>query len=110
MGGACSTYGRRDVYRVVVGKHERKRPLVRPRHRWEDNIKMDLQEVGCGVMDWIDLAQDRDRWRAPVNAVMNLRGSIKCGEFLNYQRTCKLLKKDSASSSQSDFHKNISDF
>ena len=64
---------RRRVYRVLVGKPEGKRPLGRPRHRWEDNIKMDLQEVGCGVKDWIELAQDRDRWRALVNAVMNLR-------------------------------------
>jgi len=63
----------RGVYRVLVGKPERKRPLWRPRRRWEDNIKMDLQEVGCGGMDWIKLAQDRDRWRALVNAVMNLR-------------------------------------
>jgi hypothetical protein len=56
-----------------VGKPEEKRPLGRPRRRWEDNIKMDLQELGCGGMDWIELAQDRDRWRALVNAVMNLR-------------------------------------
>jgi len=56
-----------------VGKPERKGPLGRPRHRWEDNIKMDRQEVGCGVMDWIVLAEDRDSWRALVNAVMNLR-------------------------------------
>jgi hypothetical protein len=61
------------VYRVLVGKPEGKRPLGRPRRRWEDNIKMDLQEVGCGGMDSIWLAQDRDRWRAIVNAVMNLR-------------------------------------
>jgi len=64
---------RRGVFGVLVGKTEGKRPLGRPRHRWEDNIKMDLQEVGCGVMDWIELAQDRDRWRALVNVVMNLR-------------------------------------
>jgi hypothetical protein len=63
----------RSVYRVLVGKSEGKGPLVRPRHRWEDNIKMDLQEMECGGMDWIELAQDRDRWRALVNAVMNLR-------------------------------------
>jgi len=61
----------RDVYRVLVGKLEGKRPLGRPRRRWED-IKMDFQEVGCGGMDWIDLAQDRDSWRALVNAVMNI--------------------------------------
>ena len=64
---------RRGVYRVLVGKTEGKRPLGRPRSRWEDNIKMDLQEVGCGGMDWIELAQDRDRWRALVSAVMYLR-------------------------------------
>jgi len=64
---------RRGVYRVLVGKPEGKRPLGRPRCRWEDNIKMDLQEVGCGGIDWIELAQDGDRWRALVNAVMNLR-------------------------------------
>jgi len=64
---------RKGLYRVLVGKPEGKRPIGRPRHRWDDNIKMDIQEVGCGVMDWIDLAQERDRWRALVNAVMNLR-------------------------------------
>jgi len=64
---------RRNVYRNLVGKREGKRPLWRPRRRWEDNIKMDLQEVGCGGMDWIEPAQDRDRWRALVTAVMNLR-------------------------------------
>jgi len=63
MGGACSVYGeRRGVYRVSVGKPEGRRTLGRPRHRWEDNIKMDLQEVGCGSMDWIKLAQEGDRW------------------------------------------------
>ena len=64
---------RRGVYSFLVGKPDGKRPLGRPRHRWEDNIKMDIREVGCGGMEWIDLAQDRDRWRALVNAVMNLR-------------------------------------
>jgi hypothetical protein len=64
---------RRGVYRVLVGKREEKRPLGRPRRRWEDNIKIDVQEVGFGGMDWIGLVQDRDRWRALVNAVMNLR-------------------------------------
>jgi hypothetical protein len=62
---------RRGVYRVLVGKPEGKRPLGRPRWRWENNIKMDLQEVGCGGMDWIELSQDRDRWWALPNAIMN---------------------------------------
>jgi hypothetical protein len=64
---------RRDVYRILVGKPEGKKPLWRHRLRWKDNIKMDLQEVGCGGMDWNNMAQDRDRWRALVNAVMNFR-------------------------------------
>jgi len=64
---------RRGVYRVLVGKPERKRPLGRPRRSWEDNIKMDFQEVGCGGMDCIELAQDRERWRTLLTAVMNLR-------------------------------------
>ena len=63
----------RGVYRVLVGKPEGTRPLGRPRSRWVDNIRMDLQEVGCGYVDWIGLAQDRDRWRTLVSAVMNLR-------------------------------------
>jgi hypothetical protein len=63
----------RGVYRVLVGKPEGNRPLGRPRRRWEDNVRMDLQEVGCGCGDWIGLAQDRDRWRALVSAVRNLR-------------------------------------
>ena len=64
---------RRDLYRVLMGKHEGKKPLGRPRCRWDDNNKMDLQEVGCEFMDWTELAQDRNRWRALVNAVMSLR-------------------------------------
>ena len=64
---------RRGVNRVLRGKSEGTRPFGRPRHRWEDNIKMDLQEVGCEGMDWIMLAQDRDRWQALVNVVMNLQ-------------------------------------
>jgi len=64
---------KRGVYRVLVGKPEGKRPLGRPRPRWEDDIKIDLQEFGCGGMDWIEVAHGRDRWRALVNAVMNLR-------------------------------------
>ena len=64
---------RRGVYRVLVGKPEGKRLLGRPRLRWEDNIKMDLQEVGCEGMNWIEPAQDRDRWWALVNVVMNLQ-------------------------------------
>ena len=65
-----------------MGKPEGKRLLGRPRRRWEDNIKMDLQEVGCGGIDWIDLAEDRDRWLALVNAVMNLRVLLNTGKFL----------------------------
>jgi hypothetical protein len=72
------------AYRVLVGKPEGKRSLGRPRRRWEDNIKMDFLEVGCGGMDWIGLAQDRDKWRALVNAVMNLR--VHKMDFLT---TCK---------------------
>ena len=63
----------RGVYRVLVGKPEGNRPLGRPTRRWEDNIGMDIQEVGCGGMDWIELALERDRWRVLVNAAMNLR-------------------------------------
>jgi len=73
VGNVALMGDRKGVYRVLVGKPEGKRPLGRPRRRWEDKIKMDLQEVGCGAMDWIELAQDRDRWRALVIAVMNLR-------------------------------------
>jgi len=65
--------GERGTYRVLVGKLEGKTPLGRPRHRWVDNIRMDLQEVGYGSVDWIGLAQDRDRWRTLVSAIMNLQ-------------------------------------
>jgi hypothetical protein len=63
----------RNAYRILVAKPEGKRPLGRPRRRWVDNIKMDLREIGCDGMDWIDLAEDRDQWRAFMNTVMNLR-------------------------------------
>jgi hypothetical protein len=63
----------RKLYKVLVGKREGKRPLRRPRHKWEDGIRMDLREIGLGGVDWIRMAQDRDRWRAVVSAVMNLR-------------------------------------
>jgi hypothetical protein len=73
---------RRGVYRILVGISEGKRPLERPRHRWENNIKMDLQEVGWEGMDWIDLAPDRDRWQALLNEVMNLQVPLNTGNFL----------------------------
>ena len=73
MGHVARMGEKRGVYRVLVGKTERKRPPGKPRRRWEDNNEMDLQEVVRGGMDWIELASDRDRWRALMNAVMNLR-------------------------------------
>jgi hypothetical protein len=74
VGRACSTNGEeRNAYRILVGKPDGKRPLGRPRHRWVNNIKMDLREIGWDGMDWIDLAQDRDQWSALANTVMNLR-------------------------------------
>jgi hypothetical protein len=74
MGGACSVYrGKERLHRILVGKPEGKRPHVRPRSRWEDDIERDLQKVGNGVVDWIELAQDRDSLQALVTAVMNLR-------------------------------------
>ena len=84
---ACMGYGWGEgVYRVLVVKPEGKRPLGRPRRRWVDNIRMDLQEVGCAYMDWIGLAQNRDRWRTLVSAVMNLRVPWNAGNFLT---SCK---------------------
>jgi hypothetical protein len=74
MGRTCSTNGGgEECNRILVGKPEGKRPLGRPRRRWVDNIKMDLREIGWDGVDWIDLAQDRDQWRALVNTVMNVR-------------------------------------
>jgi hypothetical protein len=78
---------RRGVYKVLVRKPEGKRPLGRPRHRWEDNIKMDIQEMGCGGMGWIGVAQNRDSWRALNECCNEHSGSIKCGELLDYLRT-----------------------
>jgi hypothetical protein len=74
MGGACSTYEkRRGEYSVLLGKPKEKRPLGRPRRRWEDDIKIDLQKVGCEGMDWFELAQDRDSWRGLVNTVIRVQ-------------------------------------
>jgi hypothetical protein len=76
MRRACSTNGgEEEAYSILVGNPERKRPLGRPRRRWVDNVKMDLREIGWDGMDGIDLAQDRDQWRALVNTVMNLQVS-----------------------------------
>ena len=75
------------VYRVLVGKPEGNKPLRRPRRRWEDNVKVDLQEVGGGCGDWMELAQDRDRWRALVSTVMKLRVPKNAGNFLTSCRT-----------------------
>ena len=81
-GHVACLWERRGLYRMLVGKPEGKKPLERPRRRWEDNIKMDLQQVGCGVVDWIELAQDRDRWRALLTVVMNLRFPLSARNFL----------------------------
>ena len=82
LGHVAHVVEERGVYRVLVGKPEGRRPLGRPRHRWVDNIRTDLQKVGCGYMDWIRLAQDRDRWRTLVSAVMNLQVPWNAGNFL----------------------------
>jgi hypothetical protein len=74
----------RNVYRVLVGKPEGKRPLERSRHRWEDGLKMDLREIGWGGVEWIHPAQDRDHWRALVNAVLNLQVLVPRSLFVRY--------------------------
>jgi hypothetical protein len=82
MDRACSTNGeKRNAYWILVGKPEGKRPLEEPRRRLVDNIKMYLREIGWGGMDWIDLAQDRDQWKAVVNTIMNIRVTQNVGEF-----------------------------
>jgi len=84
----------RGVYRVLVGKPKGRRSLGRPRRRWVDNIRMDLQEVGCGYMDWIGLAQDRDRWRTLVSAVMNLWVPQNAGNFLTSCKPVSFLRRN----------------
>jgi hypothetical protein len=82
MGRQCSTNGeKRNAYTLLVGKPEGKRPLGRPRRRWMDNIRMDLGEVGWGDVDWFGVAQDRNRWRALVNSVLNLRVPLNAGKL-----------------------------
>jgi hypothetical protein len=91
VGGTLARIGeKRNVYRLLVGKPEGKRPLGRPRRRWIDNIRMDLLEMGVNVVDWIGLAQDRYRWRALVNSVMNLRIPLNAGKLLSGCTTCGL--------------------
>ena len=86
MGGACGAYGG-GVHRVLVGKPEGKKPTGRPRRRWEDNIKMDLQDVEGGCGDWMDLAQDRDRWPGTCEYGDEPSGSKNAGNFLTSCRT-----------------------
>jgi hypothetical protein len=94
MDGSCSAYGEgRDVYRALVGILEGNRPMRRSRCKWEDNIKADFQGVGCLGMDWIELAQDRDRWQALVKAVMNLRVPKNAGNFLTSYKPVSLSRR-----------------
>jgi hypothetical protein len=84
MGGTCSTNGeKRNAYNIFMGKPEGRRPLEKPRRRWVGNVKIDLREIGWGGMDWIDLVQDRNQWRALVNTVMNLLVAYNFGKFLS---------------------------
>jgi hypothetical protein len=96
MGRACSIGETRNAYRILVGKPGGKSPLGRPRRRWVDNIKIDLRETGRDGMDWIDLAQDRDQWRALLNTVMNLRVSKNFWESPEWLHNWQLLGKGSA--------------
>jgi hypothetical protein len=82
MGKTCSTHRDAKLYKTFVGKPEGMRPTGRPRCRWEDNIRMDLREIGWEYVDWMHLTQDRDKWRAVVNTVMNSRILLKVGNFL----------------------------
>jgi hypothetical protein len=86
----------KNAYMIIVGKTEGKIPLERPTRRWVHNIKTDLREIGWDGMDWIDLAQDTDQWRALVNMMMNLRGSLKCWEVPEWLHNWQLLRKGSA--------------
>jgi hypothetical protein len=89
MARACSTNGdKRNAYRILVGKPERKRPLGKPRHRWVYNIKMNPRETGWDGMDSIDMAQDRDRWRAFLHTIMNIRVPKNAGDILSSCTTC----------------------
>jgi hypothetical protein len=91
MGGPCSTNEeKKNAYRLSVGKPEGNRPLGRTRRRWVDNIRMDLGVVGCGYLDWIGLAQDRNRRRALVNSLLNLSGSMKCWETSSLSSSVQL--------------------
>jgi hypothetical protein len=84
MNRSCSTNGeKRTAYNILLGKPEGKRPIGRPRRRWVDNIKIDLGDIEWDAMDWIDLAQDRDKWRALVNTLMNIRVPENAGKFLS---------------------------
>jgi hypothetical protein len=87
---------KRNVYRLLVGKPEGKRPIGRPRSRWTDNIKMDLLEIGLSVVDWIGLAQDRYSWRALVSSVMNLRVLKKCWNSIEWLHNLRPLERYSA--------------
>jgi hypothetical protein len=87
---------KRNACRILVGKPEGKRPLGRPSHRWVDNTKIDLREIGWDGVDWIDMAQNRDKWRALVNTILNLRVPYNAGKFLSGCTIVRLLKKGSA--------------